>query len=65
MPFSGTLRCVTLVRTDVLEECIISIIILVTLMTEAIYFSETSVLSGATLRKTPEDGILQLLANYS
>jgi hypothetical protein len=89
MPSSGVLRRVALVRTDVSEERIASIVrlarivelgttlavtsnrstlqsanvvpslpILVTLMMEAIRSSETSVLTRATQRNTPEDGIL-------
>jgi hypothetical protein len=69
------LHRVALVRTDVSEERIIfllrsvlrllvtadisSSMILVTLMMEAIRFSETSVLTRVTLRNIPEDGILQ------
>jgi hypothetical protein len=70
------LRRVALVRTDVSEEHIISIIRVtgivdlatanvvpsplsfVTLMTEAIRYSETWILIRATRRNIPEDGIL-------
>jgi hypothetical protein len=63
---SALLRCVALVRTDVSEEHSIPIIrvtrsgelILVTLMTETLGSSETSVLTRATQRNNPEDGIL-------
>jgi hypothetical protein len=80
MPFSGMLRRVVLVRTDVSEEPVPSVIrvtrtgelettlavtsnrstpILDTLMMlETISSSETSVLTGATQRNIPEDGIL-------
>jgi hypothetical protein len=61
------LRRVALVRTDVSEELSASIIrvtanvpsslILVTLMMEAISSSETSVLTRATRRNIPEDGV--------
>jgi hypothetical protein len=72
-------RRVALVRTDVSEESIASIIrvtrigglettlaipsfhgsrILVILMMEAIIFSETSILTSATRRNIPQDGIL-------
>jgi hypothetical protein len=65
MASSWMLRCVALVRTDVSEELSASIIrvtsstILVTLMMEALSYSETSVLTRATRRNIPED------ANYN
>jgi hypothetical protein len=66
MPSSEMLRLVALVRTDVLEERIASIVtvtkisaLLVTLMAKAVCSSVTSVLTRATLRHIPEDGILQ------
>jgi hypothetical protein len=69
MPFSGMLRRVALVRTDVSEELSASIIrvktivvpsslIVVTLMIEELIPSETSVLARSTRRNIPEDGIL-------
>jgi hypothetical protein len=63
MASSGMLRRVALVRTDVSEELNASIVvpsswILVTLMMEALNSSETSVLTRATQRNVPEDGIL-------
>jgi hypothetical protein len=56
------LRHVALVRTDVSKERIASVISVtrmgeLTLMMEAIRFSETSVLTKATRRNVPEDGI--------
>jgi hypothetical protein len=72
MGFSGMLRRVALVRTDVSEELSASIRvtrigelgttsspILVSLMKEALIFYETSVLIRATRRNIPEDAILQ------
>jgi hypothetical protein len=93
MPSSGILRCVALVKTNVLEECSASIIsvtridelgprntlaflrsarlvasycelcssssILVTLMMKRQRSSKTSVLTGATRRYIPKDGILR------
>jgi hypothetical protein len=56
MPSSGTLRRVALVITDVSEE--LSASILVTLMMEALSSSEMSVLTRATRRNVPEDGVL-------
>jgi hypothetical protein len=53
MPSSGMLRPAVLVRTDVSEELILG-----TLMMEALSSSETSILTRATLRNTPEDAIL-------
>jgi hypothetical protein len=60
MMFSGMLRRVALVRTDVSEELNASIIspIRVTLMKEALSSSETSVLTRTTRRNSPEDTIL-------
>jgi hypothetical protein len=86
MPYSGMLRRVALVRTDVSEELSAFIIrvtriselgttlaitsnrtanivpcspILITLMMEALGFSETSVVTRVTRRNIPEDGILR------
>jgi hypothetical protein len=60
MVFSGLLRRVALVRTDVSEELVPSSPIFATLMKEAPGSSETSVLTRATRRHNPEDTILQL-----
>jgi hypothetical protein len=53
MPSSGILHHVALVRTDVLEEVITSII-----RVTRIGDLETSVLTRTTRRNIPEDGIL-------
>jgi hypothetical protein len=60
MAFSGMLRRVALVRTDVSEELSVvpSSPILVTLMKEALNSSETSVLTRATGSNIPEVAIL-------
>jgi hypothetical protein len=55
MPSSGMFRRVALVRTDVSEELIATII---RVMTEAISFSETLVLTRVTRRNNPENAIL-------
>jgi hypothetical protein len=54
MPFSGMLRRVALVITDVSEGRIASIISVTILIT---YHYETSIITRATRRHTPEDGI--------
>jgi hypothetical protein len=54
MPYSGMLRRAVLVRTDVVP----SSLILVTLMMGVLSSSEKSVLTTATWRNIPEDGIL-------
>jgi hypothetical protein len=69
MPSSGMICRVALVRTDVSEDPSASIIkvkiideqILVTLKMEALRSSETSVLTIATRRDFPEDGIPQFM----
>jgi hypothetical protein len=65
MPSSGMLRRVAIVRTDrsvrrLLDTAIVvpSSQILVTLMMEALFSFETSVLTRATWRNIPEDTIL-------
>jgi hypothetical protein len=63
MTSSGMLRCVDLVRTDVCRllvtaSVVSSSTIIVTLMKEALSSFETSVLTRATRRNIPEDGIL-------
>jgi hypothetical protein len=59
MPSSGMLCCVALVRIDISEECIASVI-RVTLMMEAIHSSEMLVLTRAIWHNIPEDSILHL-----
>jgi hypothetical protein len=66
MLFSGMLRRVAILRTDVShvrrllinDNFVPSKPILVTLMMEALGSSETSVLTTASRRNNPEDGIL-------
>jgi hypothetical protein len=73
MPFSGMVRRLALVRTDVSEELSASIIsvkkigelgttlaVTSTLMMEALSSSEASVLTRTTRRYVPEDGIIHL-----
>jgi hypothetical protein len=59
-------RPVSVVRTDVSEEPSpsISVIIHVTLIMKTLGSSETSVLTRATQRHSPEDGILQCFIFY-
>jgi hypothetical protein len=67
MPSSVTLRRMALVRTDISEESITTLIvnvvpsspILVTLMMEAMSSFESSVLTRVARRNITEDGILQ------
>jgi hypothetical protein len=47
-----------MLRLLVIVNVVPSSLILVTLITEAIYYSETSVLTRGTLRNILEDGIL-------
>jgi hypothetical protein len=53
MPSSRMLHCVALVKIDVLKELSAS-----TLVVEALSSSETSVLTRATRRNMPDEGIL-------
>jgi hypothetical protein len=60
MPSSGMWRCVALVRTDVSEECISSIIRATRIGELGRMFtaaSNRSTLTSATRRNIPEDGI--------
>jgi hypothetical protein len=67
MASPGTLRRVTLVRIYVSVKLSTTIIrvtrirshILVTLMMEALSFSDTSILTRATRRNGPEDAVIQ------
>jgi hypothetical protein len=66
------LRRVVLVRTDVSQELVTASVVpsspdLVTLMKEALSYSEASVLTRAKRRNIPEDGILHVktLCNFS
>jgi hypothetical protein len=58
MVYSGMLRLVALVRTDISKE--LSSQILVTPMKEALSSSEISVLTRVTQRNIPEDTILHI-----
>jgi hypothetical protein len=68
MTFRGLLRRMALLRTDVFIRSVLqllvtdnvfpSLVILVTLIMEAIHSSETSVLTRVTQRYIPEDSIL-------
>jgi hypothetical protein len=58
MPSAGILGRVVHVRTGVTANILPSSPILVTLLMDAIRSSETSVLTRATRRPIPEDGIL-------
>jgi hypothetical protein len=61
MPSSWMVRRVALVRTDVSSIIrLTSSPILVTLMMESLNSYETSVLTRATRRNVPEDGILRV-----
>jgi hypothetical protein len=61
MAYSGMLRRVALVRTDVTANVNTTSPIIVTLMMEEQSYSETSVLTRATRRNIPEDAILQYI----
>jgi hypothetical protein len=72
MPSSAMLHRMAHVRADISEELRLLVIanvpnflILVTVMKEAILSSETSVLTRATRRDIPEDGILLYKCNPS
>jgi hypothetical protein len=68
MPSSGMLRRVALLRTDAFLRSVLGLLVTgnvfprssipITLMMEAIRCSESSVLTRATRRHIPEDGII-------
>jgi hypothetical protein len=62
--FGGTYRLHHQGEKYQLANAVPSSLILFTLMIEAMYSSETSVLIRLTRRHIPEDGILQMLIGY-